>query len=48
MTGAAWTMLVLTWSVILFFTIRFFVKVLRNPTPPEPDEGGPDIPFKDA
>ncbi len=48
MTPAAWTMLVVTWSVILFFTVRFFLKVLRNPTPPEPDEGGPDIPFKDA
>ncbi len=48
MTPAAWTMLVVTWSVILYFTVRFFLKVLRNPTPPEPDEGGPDIPFKDA
>ena len=48
MTPAAWLMLGVTWSVILYFTIRFFVKVLRNPTPPEPDEGGPDIPFKDA
>lgn len=47
MTGAAWAMLGVTWSVILFFTVRFFLKVLRNPTPPEPDEG-PDIPFKDA
>jgi hypothetical protein len=40
-------MLGVTWSVILYFTIRFFVKVLRNPTPPEPPEG-PDVPFKDA
>ena len=47
MTAAAWTMLGVTWSVILFFTVRFFVKVLRNPTPPETDEG-PDVPFKDA
>lgn len=47
MTGAAWAMLGVTWSVILFFTVRFFVKVLRNPTPPEADDG-PDIPFKDA
>jgi len=28
-------MLGVTWSVILFFTVRFFAKVLRNPTPPE-------------
>ena len=48
MTSAAWAMLVVTWSVIVFFTVRFFLKVLRNPTPPEPDEDGPDIPFKDA
>ena len=47
MTGAAWAMLGVTWSVILFFTVRFFAKVLRNPTPPEQDDG-PDIPFKDA
>ena len=46
-TGAAWTMLGVTWSVILFFTVRFFWKVLANPTPPEADDG-PDIPFKDA
>ena len=30
-----------------FFTVRFFWKVLQNPIPPD-DEGGPDIPFKDA
>lgn len=47
MTGAAWAMLGVTWTVILFFTARFFLKVLRNPTPPEPGDG-PDIPFKDA
>ena len=47
MTGAAWAMLGVTWSVILFFTVRFFWKVLQNPIPPD-DEGGPDIPFKDA
>ena len=41
MTPAAWTMLVVTWSVIFFFAGRFFLKVLRNPTPPEPDEDGP-------
>ncbi len=49
MTGAAWAMLGVTWSVILYFTVRFFVKVLRNPTPPEAEgDEGPDIPFKDA
>ena len=48
MTGAAWAMLGVTWSVILFFTVRFFWKVLRNPTPPEQPDDGPDVPFKDA
>lgn len=48
MTPAAWAMLVVTWTVIFFFAGRFFLKVLRNPTPPESGEDGPDIPFKDA
>jgi hypothetical protein len=30
-TGRAWLMLVLTWGVILFFTGKFFLKVLRTP-----------------
>ena len=47
MTPAAWAMLGVTWSVILFFTVRFFAKVLKNPTPPDSGDG-PDIPFKDA
>lgn len=36
MTTAAWVMLAITWSVIAFFTGRFFVKVLM--TPPRPDD----------
>ncbi len=47
MKPAAWAMLGVTWSVILFFAGRFFLKVLRNPNPPEAGDG-PDIPFKDA
>ena len=35
MTTAAWTMLVITWSVIFFFTGKFFWKVLT--TPPRDD-----------
>lgn len=31
MTGAAWIMLIATWSIILFFTIRYFLLVLRKP-----------------
>lgn len=31
MTTSAWWMLILTWSVIIFFTGRFFLKVLRDP-----------------
>jgi hypothetical protein len=40
-------MLGVTWSVILFFTVRFFLKVLANPTPPDSGDG-PDAPFEDA
>ena len=36
MTGSAWLMLVGTWSVILYFTGKFFLKVLR--TPPREDD----------
>lgn len=32
MTGSAWIMLVVTWSVIVFFAGRFFFKVLRTPS----------------
>ena len=31
MTRGAWAMLILTWGVITFFTVRFFVMVLRKP-----------------
>jgi hypothetical protein len=34
MTSSAWLMLGITWAVIAFFTVRFFIKVLR--TPPRP------------
>jgi hypothetical protein len=30
MTRAAWIMLVATWTVIAYFTIRFFLKVLKK------------------
>jgi len=35
MTGSAWAMLTVTWTVVIFFTVRFFVKVLRTPIRPE-------------
>ncbi len=35
MSAAAWIMLVLTWTVVIFFTVKFFLKVVR--TPPRPD-----------
>jgi hypothetical protein len=38
MTGAAWVMLIVTWSVITFFTAKFFIKVVR--TPPRQEDGG--------
>ena len=31
MTGSAWLMLGVTWSVVIFFTAKFFLKVLRTP-----------------
>jgi len=31
MTTGAWLMLVATWSVVVFFTARFFWKVLTLP-----------------
>jgi hypothetical protein len=31
MTRNAWIMLIATWSVVIFFTVRFFVKVVRKP-----------------
>jgi hypothetical protein len=35
MTTSAWIMLVATWSVVAFFTVKFFLGVLR--TPPRKD-----------
>jgi hypothetical protein len=40
MTGAAWTMLCMTWAVIFFFTGKFFWMVLT--TPSRPDDSGDD------
>jgi hypothetical protein len=31
MTMQAWLMLIGTWTVIIFFTGRFFLKVLKDP-----------------
>lgn len=36
MTTGAWIMLAVTWTVITFFTVRFFLAVLR--TPPRDEE----------
>ena len=38
MTAAAWLMLMATWAVVSFFTVRFFLAVLR--TPPREDDDG--------
>lgn len=46
MTTAAWTMLAITWSVIAFFTVRFFLKVVRTPTD-SPREATPHDPPRD-
>jgi hypothetical protein len=37
MTTAAWLMLAVTWAVIAFFTLRFFLAVLRAPPRSETD-----------
>jgi hypothetical protein len=36
-TGAAWLMLAVTWAVIVFFTAKFFLMVLRTPPREEGD-----------
>lgn len=36
MTRNAWLMLIVTWGVVIYFTARFFLKVLR--TPPKDEE----------
>jgi hypothetical protein len=41
MSGAAWTMLICTWAVVAFFTIKFFLKVLRTPPRPDDPDDGP-------
>jgi hypothetical protein len=48
MTAAAWTMLVVTWSVILFFTGKFFFMVLTSPHPENLDDTTDGILRKDA
>ena len=35
MTGAAWAMMLVTWAVIIFFTAKFFIKVVRTPAAKE-------------
>ena len=32
MTGAAWTMMLITWGVIMFFCGKFFWMVLKTPS----------------
>jgi hypothetical protein len=34
MTTSAWIMLGVTWTVVTFFTARFFLKALRSPPRP--------------
>jgi hypothetical protein len=48
MTAAAWTMLIVTWTVITFFTLKFFWMVLKNPHPEELDDTSDGILRKDA
>ena len=49
MTTQAWLMLVVTWAVVIFFTAKFFLKVLKTPISPEREEQARDgILEKDA
>ena len=48
MTAAAWTMLSVTWAVILFFTGKFFWMVFTTPHPEELDDTTDGILRKDA
>lgn len=38
MTGQAWLMLAVTWTIIILFTGRFFWRVLKTPIRPEREE----------
>jgi len=31
MTAAGWIMMLITWAVIIFFTVKFFWMVLKTP-----------------
>lgn len=35
MTPAAWVMLVVTWSIVVFFSVKYFWMVLTLPNAPE-------------
>lgn len=37
MTTSALVIMLSAWTVIAFFTIRFFLKVVKTPAKPEPD-----------
>jgi hypothetical protein len=45
MTTIALVTMLSSWTVIAFFTIRFFLKVLKTPAKPEPDSysGNDDV-----
>jgi len=47
-TAAAWTMLAVTWAVIVFFTAKFFWMVLTHPHPQDLDDTTDGILRKDA
>jgi len=34
MTTGAWGLLLCTWTVVIFFTVRFLLMVIRTPTGP--------------
>jgi hypothetical protein len=48
MTTAAWTMLAVTWTIVVYFTARFFWLVLTSPQPEDLDDTTDGILRKDA
>lgn len=37
MSTSALITMISAWTIILFFTLKFFIKVLKTPPKPEPD-----------
>jgi len=40
MSTSALITMICAWTIILFFTLKFFIKVIKTPPKPEPDSYG--------